>query len=163
MSWFLKIIDRCFAVAGALILMQAPEFMQQYQQVLAGQVAELEYQVGLVEQVAAKSGKTMQVYIEKFLESGDADFVEQGKLIEGMIKRCTKMKEALTSLQVAKWWSKPFRFVATLQPPVAKTAYTHFQPGLALSWEGGLFALIGVILGYGTFHLLTLPFKRKVK
>lgn len=149
-----KIIDRVFAVAGAIAFMQIPQYMQAYTLSLAGRVAELSYQVDQITHAAKKSGKTLQEFIQKFQSSTDADFSSQGFFMEGMVKRLTELSDALAAIQTSNPFFRPFTFLSHFNYDISQTALKDFQFGLSLSWESLIFALLGMLFGMGAYALL---------
>lgn len=52
-KWIGGLIDRIFAVVGALACLQFPLFLQQYQQHLSGHVVELQIQIQAMQRAAS--------------------------------------------------------------------------------------------------------------
>ena len=153
-KWIDKFFDRAFAVLGAFVFSQAPEFFQQYTQRLSGHVAELKHYVLEMEQMAALTGKALPQYLAKFLSSSDPDFASQGKLMEQMINRYQDLQVSLTSMQEANAFTRPFAFFAHFQPDIAGAACMDFKPALALTAEGISYAVVGLVAGYYFYALL---------
>lgn len=153
-NWLTGLFDRIFAVVGALVCAQAPMFIQQYSQQLSGRVAELKLQVGAIANVAAQGNKPVTQYIQRFLDSGDQDFMLQGELMQKMTLRYGHLSEALTDLGTSSMWSKPFVFMRDFSWDIAQSTFTDFQPGIPFTLEGFIYALIGIGLGYGFFALI---------
>lgn len=155
MKWFTEIIDRLFVVAGAALFSQLPIYMQEYQQRLAGHVDELGHQLATLRKLAKEGGKTLEQYIEKFLASGDADFVAQGAFLESMQYRFLKLSDALRGLQESTVFSKPFLFLKSIDFSIGKETLYSFQPGLLFTVEGACYLLAGMAVGYAFFRLLS--------
>lgn len=151
MQWLSKIIDRIFVVAGALLLLQAPLFMQEYHQQLAGRVAELHLQIEAMQKAATDSGKTLGQFVQKFVQSSDSDFSRQGQIMEKMVLRYQNLSGNLTALDLATVWARPFVFVQYLNYDVALSTLHGFSVGIPLTFEGIIFAFAGMLLGYGVF------------
>lgn len=152
LRWMGRWIDRLFAVLGAILFSQAPLYMHQYTQQMAGHVAELRWQYQAMEQAAWQTQKTLPLYIEKFTKSLDTDIVQQGKIMSSTIERYASFQEALTKLTGASAFGKPFIFLQYINPEVAKNTLTIFEPGFPFTEEGLAYALLGMILGYGVFY-----------
>jgi hypothetical protein len=161
-----KFIDRTFVVIGALVLSQAPFFMQQYTQQLSGHVAELHIYMNTIQNAAALSGKTVPQYIQKFVENADVDFARQGDVMQGMVDRWSFLTDALESMQHTTVFSKPFVFITQFNWEIAKATWTSFDFGFAFNSESILYALAGMCLGYLVFWVLktitTLTFKKAI-
>ncbi len=154
LKWFGNLLERLCGIAGALIFSQAPIFMQQYTHELAGHVAELHRQVSAMRQVAVQSGKSLELFIQKFVTSLDPDFRAQGELMEKMVHRWHQLSDGLTSLQHAALWERPYLFIHSLDSGVAHDTYRAFEPGLPLTLEGSLYAFAGLLLGTALFRLI---------
>lgn len=153
-KWLGNIIDRLFAVAGALVFSQAPLFMQYYTQQLSGHVAELKLNVEAMGKIAAQSGKTLDQYVLKFMASTDPDFNLQGKLMQSMVERWTVFNENLYSMQNATVWTRPFLFIRQFDWDIARTTYHTFEVGLTFNLEGIIYAFLGLLFGYLVFMLI---------
>ena len=154
LPWLVGLLDRIFAVIGAAVFVQAPLFMQQYTQQLIGRTEELRLQVDAMRRAAGISGKTLDQLLQKFADSGDADFVHQGDVMSGIVQRWYHLSEALTAMEDSSLWSRPLSFLYHLNTDVFKSTLAHFSFGLPISLEGGIYAFIGLMFGYLIFSLL---------
>ena len=164
-KWLTTLLDRLFAVGGALLFSQIPLFMQQYTQQLSGHEAELHLQIDLIQKTAFQTGKTLDQFIHKFLSSSDPDFMHQGELMQGMVIRWHHLVEALTSLQESTFLTRPFVFMRHCDFEICKNTLKAFQMGIPLNLEGGLYAFVGIIAGFLIFFIIRqlLFFPSKVK
>lgn len=153
-KWIGGLIDRLFAVTGALIFSQFPLFIQQYQQHLSGHVAELQAQVQAMKNAASMTGKSLQQYVIKFLNSGDVDFQHQGELMDSMIQRYHNLTEGYNALHEASLYSKPFIFIRYLDWDIAQSTWNSFVIGFSFNLEGIAYAIIGITLGLLVYWLL---------
>lgn len=151
-KWIVRWIDRIFAVIGALVLAQAPLFIQQYTQQLSGHIAELSWQINRISSAAQGSGKTVQQYIEKFATNSDVDIAQQGAMMQALISRYELFQNGFTSLNAASPLTKPFVFIHYLDYDIAKSTYHIFKPGIPMTLEGFTYAFVGLVLGYGFFY-----------
>lgn len=149
--WVRCWLDRLFAVMGALLFAQAPLYMLQYTQEMAGRVEELRWQYQAMEQAAQQSQKTLVVYVEKFLYNQDEDIARQGKIMKTTIDRYERFQSGLSQLRHASVFTKPFVFLQNVNTEIAKNTLAHFEPGLSLTLEGAVYAFLGIIFGYGFF------------
>jgi len=150
-KWIINALDRVFAVIGALVFSQAPMFMQQYQQQLAGHVAELQIQIDKMKAVAMNSGKNLESYIEKFTSNSDLDFMRQGELMQKMTDRYRDFSETLLSLNQSSAFTRPFVFISNMYSDIATSTFKTFNFGLEFSLEGLIYALVGIFLGFSIF------------
>lgn len=157
-EWFPKLIDRIFALITALIFLQIPLFIQQYTQRLAGHLDELRYQVSLISEVSTQSGKTLQEFISKFVHSADFDFARQGDLMQAMVERLDKLNNSYLGLHHATLLKKPFIFLYYSDWEIVKSTFRSFKVGIPLSIEGIIYGVVGLVVGYFAFTLITRAF-----
>lgn len=158
-SWINALIDRGFAVAGALLFLQIPLFMQDYTLQLSGREAELRYQVNAMQQVASQTGKTIHEYIQKFLQSGDQDFTNQGVIMQDIVNRLHAFTEALQALQNNAAFTRPYVFISHLDYEIAASTWSSFEFGISLTMEGGAYALAGLCFGFVVYFILRKGFQ----
>lgn len=156
--WMIGLIDRIFAVLGALVFAQLPLFMQQYQHQLFGHIAELRVQTQAMETIAAAGGKTLPQFIQKFTESADPDFMRQGELMFGMTDRLQTLSQGMEAISAASPLSKFITFFQHVNVDIAKATLTDFRPGIPLTLEGGAYALAGVAVGFLFFYAIKKTF-----
>lgn len=142
------LIDRIFVVIGAVLFAQAPQFFNSYGQRLGGHMAELQRQISALQQAADRSGKGLAEYIHKFVNHSDPDVAMQGDFMQSMVARYSEISNAYLSLINADPWLRPFQFIYHLQPDITRMTLSDFQPGLSLTPESGIYALIGMGFGY---------------
>jgi len=154
MKWFTGFLDRCCALAGVVLCSQIPVFITQYTQQLVGRAAEIKLQVDAMRQSAGFSGKTLEQLIQKFLGSPDLDITRQGELMLSTVQRNEALTQALTDLHNSSVWSRPFEFLFHLDRGVFDSTFREFQWGLPLNLEGGIYALVGMGVGYLFFSII---------
>lgn len=155
---FGQILDRCFAVVGAFLFCQFPLFMQQYQLLLQGHLAESLLQLKGLEQSAAMGNKTVAEYIQKFAAFPDPDFVHQAEWMQALQARTEALDEAYFTLQDAGLWTKPFEFLFHFDKILFTETFHSFSPGLPMSIEGLVYALCGIGIGILCYRLLRYGF-----
>lgn len=154
------LFDRIFAVIGALLFIQIPLFIQQYSQSLAGHIDELKYQINIMQAAASETGKTLPQYVDKFVQSGDVDFSNQGYIIQAMIERWQSLSNGLSALQQANVFTKPYVFFSNLNFDIARSTLHSYNFGISLSFEGLMYGIIGIFFGY-IFFVVTAFFSGK--
>src|SRR5262249_34981594 len=90
-------------------------------------------------------------------------FHAQGELMQNMIQRWHLLSEGLTSLQKSIFWERPLIFFQYFDREVAVDTYRGFEPSVPLTLEGGLYALVGLLLGMGLFRLFRAVFSSRKK
>lgn len=149
-----RICDRIFAVFGALLFSQAPEFFQQYLQCLHGHAAELKRYLDHIQKVASTTDHSLNQYIRKFIENGDPDISNQGLLLQHMVDRLASLNLSYQSLAEAKILNKPLMFFLHIQPDIAQETFSNYQLGLPVSFEGVCYAIVGTAIGYVFYTLV---------
>ena len=150
--WVTGLIDRIFAAAGGVLFSQVPLFMKQYAQQLNGHVAELRYQVDAMRQAATNSGKTLEQFIQKFVDNTDVDFVRQGDIMAAMVNRWHDITNALTALQDSTVVTRPFVFMRHVNGDIIRNTWAQYVFGLPFTLEGLVYAVIGIIFGFFVFY-----------
>lgn len=159
-KWLNRFLDRIFAVAGAFVFLQIPHFFQYYTQRLGGHLAELHLQITALQKVAEKSGKSLQEYMQKFLNQSDKDFMSQGEIIQGILTRHLDLSEAYRVLVNATPFTRPFAFLKHAQFDIAMMTLKDFTVGLTLSMEGMIYALVGIVFGCCFYWFLNLIIRK---
>jgi hypothetical protein len=153
-EWLKTMCDRICIVLGALLFVQTPLFMAQYQDQLIGHIAELEYQVDALQRTATASGKNLNQLIDKFLASSDKDVVRQGQFIKQMMERLDQLAEALSALTLSNAFNHSWVFLAHFNTTIGLSTWQNFQPGLPFTIEGGIYAAIGMGMGYLAYQAI---------
>lgn len=160
LKWLGGLLDRSFAVAGAVVFAQAPLFMQQYTQQMIGRVAELNLQMDAMRKSAGLSGKTIEQLSQKFVENSDPDIMRQGEIMLATVGRWHTITDGLAAMQESSIWSRPSVFLYHLNSEAFFSTLHEFRMGLPLTMEGGAYALLGVMAGYFVFALLRNVFRQ---
>lgn len=147
-----NILDRIFAVAGAFIFVQIPQFYQQYTSLVSGHLAELAYQITQMEKSAKTTEKTLDQLIQKFIAASDPDFHNQGVLMQATFERWTEFTKALLALNEASFLSRPFVFIRHVDWQVFKETFHQFTFGFSLTFESLIYAIFGIFFGYIIFQ-----------
>jgi hypothetical protein len=145
-------IDRIFSAAGALFFAQFPQVYLQYQHELNGHLAELKYQVSMIEHAASLSNKTLGEWVAKFQQSPDPDFSLQGQILGSMVERMHTFQDAMVALQNSSPFLKPVYFARYADSQVLKDTVDHFQFGISFSAESLGYAFFGLLAGYGVYR-----------
>jgi hypothetical protein len=145
--WISTLLDRIFAVLGALLFAQLPLFMVQYRHVLSGHVNELRTQVEFMRVAAKHSGKTLEQFINKFVSSPDSDFALQGQNMQLMVDRWHQLADSGKALDHASMIERPFVFFYHVNYDLIKETAHGFVFGIPFTIEGAFYALLGIIAG----------------
>ncbi len=153
-SFFESVLDRAVSVAGALVFMQIPAFLVQYQQRLGGHVDELALLIKKYKAAAADNGRTVDEYIGLHLQSSVKEFVSSGKLMMENMERFTDLSAALKSISGSKGILKFFSFLKDIDFDIFKAALKNFVPGLSFSFDTLFFGAIGIIVFMSVYFVL---------
>lgn len=118
--FFESLFDRMVSVAGALIFIQIPAFIVQYQQRLGGHVDELAFLIKKYRSAAADNGRTVEEYIGLHLQSDVKEFVSTGRIMTENIDRFTGLSSALKDLSGSKGFVKFFHFIKDIDFDIFK-------------------------------------------
>lgn len=155
--------DRVFALTGAMLLAQFPQFYGQYLQRLAGHLDEARRTMVLYEESAASLGLTLEQYIEQHLVSDSAVFVSAGEVITSLLERLHQLERSLATLVEApplfRWWI----FLQEAEWPIMMQTWRDFTPGLPTTIEGLLYAATGLLIGWSCYSLGKLIFQKLLR
>lgn len=147
-KWLDGLADRISAALGGFLFSQIPNFISQYTERLAGHVEEIKFHITLIQQAASLSGKSLSQYVQKFLQSHDPDFFNQGLIIQKLLLRAEILEADLQALQGASSFTRPFIFSVHFNYEMGKAALDYFQIGFILTMESGIYVLFGITVGY---------------
>lgn len=148
--------DRIVSVIGALIFSQAPQFFEQYLRVLEGALAEARRNLGEASTKAAELGLTLEQFIDAHLRNSNPIFRKSGEVYQSAVERMQSYESAHQSLNNASVWERPFSMLAHFDSELYSAM--QFTPGLPLTTEGIVYALVGVLVALCVYHgLLSLP------
>lgn len=152
--FFESILDRVMSVTGALIFMQIPAFLVQYQQRLGGHVDELSRLIKRYGIAAAENGRTVEEYIGLHLKSEVKEFISTGKLMSENLERFHDISQALNNLSQSKGVMKVYVFIRDIEYDIFRAALKNFVPGISFNIETLLFALAGIIFFMMLYFIL---------
>lgn len=138
----------------ALFLSQAPEFAQQYAQRLGGALDALKPIVEKFDAAAASVGLDRQAAIRQLESSSDRLIGETGRIQADTVVRYEQLKEASEALASAAPVARPEVVARHFDADVALGALENYRPAAPLTWEGGFYALVGYLFGFGGTHVV---------
>ena len=148
------VIDRIAAVVGAIVFIQIPAFLVQYQQRLGGHVDELARLIKQFKSAAAKQGITVEKYIELHLNSGINEIKSTGELMTENMERFTDLSLALQNLSESSGVKKLFVFLKSMDFDIFKGTYKDFVPGISFSLDSILYCIVGIIFSMLLYLLI---------
>jgi hypothetical protein len=139
-----KFLDRVLCVLGAILFSQLPEFFQQYLQRLGGHLDEARRQLDQFRQTAAQSGLTLDRLIADTSAQSEPAVAQLGHVMANTSARVDTLQASVDALRSASIWSRPFVFVRHLDVPIAHATWTAFRPGVPTTFEGVVYAAVGM-------------------
>jgi hypothetical protein len=159
------LLDRAFALLGALILAQFPQFYGQYLQRLGGHIDELRRTVEVYEQAASALGISLEQYIEEHLAAESEVIASSGEIISNLVERLWQLESSFQALIQATPLTRWVVFLQNADWSVVRQCLHRFTPGVPTTAEGLVYAGAGLLLGWGLYALgrllLSAPFKQK--
>lgn len=147
------LLDRVLCVAGAVLFSQAPEFMQQYLQRLGGHLDEARFQLAQFQRAAAQSGLTLERLISQTTANSDPAVARLGGVMTDAVQRADALAQAQDAILHASLWTRPFVFLRHMDSDIARATWTIFRPAVPTTAEGLVYALVGVAVLLGLYHL----------
>ena len=168
MLWFKSLFatgetlfDRLLCVAGAVTVSQAPEFIQQYLQRLGGRLDEARRQLLQFEDVAHKSGLTLDQLAAKATANSDAALAGLGKVVLEAERRVASLSAADVAIRDASPFTRPLEFIHHYDAEIAHNTWAIFKPAVPSTFEGLVYAAVGLIIFLSFYHgLVRYPCKR---
>ena len=161
---FLRAITLAGGMAGAAGLSQFPEFSQQYTQRLAGAVDELTRFVDEFDADAAAQGFTRAEALDD-LNQGSQMGAARADTMGRTLARYNRLSADLEALRAAGPFTRAYNAGSFTDPEIAQAAWSDFKPAMPLTFEGAVFAGVGLLAGLGLIGgliaLIRMPFRRK--
>lgn len=148
------ILDRISAVLGAVALSQFPQFYGQYLQRLGGHLDEARRTLEQYRQAAAAFDLTLEEYIQIHIDSESEIFESSGVVIQGLLERFEALQSSYLALQDANIFNRWFIFIREVDWSIAAGTWQNFVPGVPTTTEGLVYALTGLLVGWGIYYLL---------
>jgi hypothetical protein len=158
-------VDRVLALAGALVLVQFPQFFTQYMQRLGGHLDEARRTVDQYVKAAASYNMTLKEYINIHLTSNNKIFVSSGKIINGLVERWEHLQASFRALKSATPLNRWLVFLREMDPEISRQTWSNFTPGIPTTWEAAVYSLVGLLAAWGVYQgiksLIRLFFRKK--
>ena len=146
------LVDRIVAIGGALIIGQFPQFYGEYVQRLGGHLEEARDQLLQYSQAAVAHKITLQDYILIHLQSGNSIFVNTGRIIKSLVERFEFLEKAYYQFKNGPELFRGWIFIRHLDPKIVMETWLDYTPGIPISKEGIIYALLGMILFWGVYY-----------
>lgn len=146
-----SILDRISGLLGAFVLSQFPQFFSQYMQRLGGHLREAERTLDQYLRASRSLGLTLQEYIDHHMVSQERVYSRSGEVITQLIDRYYALEESTRILQEATPLNRWFYFIREGDWMIVQQTWQDYTPGVPTTWEGAIYALTGLLLGWGIF------------
>lgn len=160
------VIDRCFFTITFILGVQLPEFMQQYQQRLAGHLAEASSQLNQFEIIAQQHfDGNLITMITRYKDNTEASIISTGELIERLSVRVEYLASHLAQISQVDYLNSVYQFIWHLDPEIAAGTAEHFSMAIPLELNaiatGATLAIAGLLLKELIVFAVKRPFRAK--
>ena len=141
------ILDRLVLLAAVLVAACIPSFIAQYRQRLGGRLDQVHSDLAPFQAIADHNfGGSLLRMIDYHLASQDTTFHREGAALHSMVDAAARLHGALQALNT----DLVHQFLYLVRHPdydLLRSTWSAYHPGLALTLEGALFALVlGVLV-----------------
>lgn len=151
--------DKLACVVFAVALNQFPLYVNQYTNALSGALTEAGKSYEELNKAASTFGQDIDTFLRNLEASPTQEAHKSAQIHRSALERYTHYKGDLARLQQASMWSKPFVFASCFDWSLHRAV--QFRPGLILTAEGGVYALIGIVLESCLAAAAAAAFRRK--
>lgn len=143
---------RVLALALAITAAQFPLFYDAYSHTLAGAQHEAQQRYEELEREAGKLHISVESFIVRHEVNPDTVFQASGRMHRTTLQHHARYSAMLNAVLRASAWEKPVVLKQNFDKGLFSA--TRFTPGLPLTVEGGVYALIGLLLGWAIATLI---------
>ncbi len=147
-------------LGGAVIVSQAPEIMQQYQQRLGGAVQELMRVVVAFDEDAASEGLSREAALLRYEASQDVFLNKRGVSMETALVRFERIAAHRQALVDASAMERPGLFLKYRDTSLFEGTMQAYRPAVPATTEGAVYAFIGFVFGGGLAAMLVGGWRR---
>lgn len=148
------LLSRIVSAAGALVMVQFPNFTVHYLQRLGGHIDELKRILEQYSQAAAMTGKTLEEYVLLHKSSNVPEIVQTGKIIESSAERYIQLKLSLDQISQSPSVMKFFYFLKNADYEIFKSTLGNYTPGFSFSAECFVYAAIGIVFSSIAYFMI---------
>jgi hypothetical protein len=136
------------ALAPALVLSQAPEFMQQYRQRLGGAIDELQRIVRQFDEDSQRSGYDRAAALRLMAGNSEQLVRDQARRMEENIARFNRLRAQQDAFSRGGSFVRLASFISNFDPPLAQRTIAAYEPAVPVTVEGLLLAIGGFLIPY---------------
>ncbi len=161
-----NILDRCFFTVTFIIGVQLPEFMQQYQQRLAGHLNEAQLQLAQFQDIAQQHfDGSLITMITRYKNNSEASIISTGELIERLSTRVEYLTTHLAQINTTDYVNSIYQFIWHLDKQIAAGTVENFSMAIPLELHaiatGATLAITALIAKEILVIAVKSPFKIK--
>jgi hypothetical protein len=161
-----NILDRCFFTVTFILGVQLPEFMQQYQQRLAGHLNEAQSQLSQFNVIAQQHfDGSLITMIARYKGSSEASIISTGELIERLSVRVQYLVSHLEEITTANYLDSVYQFIWHLDKQIAAGTAETFSMAIPLELNaiatGAIIAISSLLLKELSVFIVKSFFKAK--
>lgn len=146
-----SVLDRVFCVLFAILFAQGPVYIDQYLDVLAGSRLAAQESLQRLEELAEDNGLSADEFVSRLKENPDKLVRDSGEGYQGTIDQYEKYQKAYTAIHDSPAWEKPIQLVRYFDPAIHEAMI--FDASVPLSWEGAVYGVVGLFVGWLFFSL----------
>lgn len=161
-----NIIDRCFFTVTFILGVQLPEFIQQYQQRLAGHLTEAKMQLAQFEVIAQQHfDGSLVTMISRYKDNSEASIINTGELIERLSARVEYLNSHLAQVMGSDYLQSVYLFILHVDKQIAAGTMEHFAMAIPLELSaiatGATLAIVALLLKEVTMLTVKRAFNRE--
>jgi hypothetical protein len=143
-------------LAGAVVLSQAPRFVQEYEQRLGGALQEARRQLAEHERLAAREGLSLDAFAHRLTASPDRTVAGIGALLGEQAERAASLARQAQALESAGHLAKPFVLLRRHDRELLAATWAKYRYTLTLDPAfAAAGALLGLLLNAAAWNLLS--------
>lgn len=159
-----NIIDRCFFTATFILGIQLPEFMQQYQQRLAGHLAEAQSQLAQFHVIAKQHfNGNLVTMISSYKNNSEPSIISSGELIERLSLRVEYLSEHFIQINQTDYLQRLYQFIWHMDKQMVADTAGQFSMAIPLELNaiatGAIIAISALVLKALTISVIKYSFK----
>jgi hypothetical protein len=153
-------VQLAVAIAAGAAASQAPAFLHQYRQNLAGRLAEARADVDAILARAMEARLPVQGYIDRLLGNADPIVTGEARALLAKIDHADALAAAQEALAAAPPLVRPLVLLGHFDRGIAASTWAHFQPAVPIDWASLLYAAAGLAIGWLACHGIAKAAKR---
>lgn len=156
-----RTIPIIFGAIAAVGFSQFPEYSQQYAQRIGGAYEEVHAIAERFRTDAQAAGKTVEVALATYAESGDQFLTDRGLSMREVLDREVYLERHYAAVRDPEGFNKLFTFAMARDNVVAEQTLTLYRPAVPATFEGAAYAGLGFLIGYFLLRLPGMVFRRR--